>query len=130
MTPQGKADWVIAHDARDTLMIGDGANDSLAFNAAFCTGTPAIDRGLLEHKADFYFLGRNLEAIRQLLETARLRRHTVHAVLAFALTYNACVVGLAIAGQMNPLAAAILMPLSSLVTIGIVWGGMRERRSR
>lgn len=37
-----------------------GANDSLAFDATSCAGAPAGECGLLEQKADFYFLGRDL----------------------------------------------------------------------
>lgn len=123
MSPQAKATWVEVNDQRDTLLIGDGANDSLAFNAAYCTGTPAIDRGLLEQKADFFFLGRGLSGVRRLLETADARRRTTRRVLAFALSYNAVAIGLSLAGHMSPVAAAVLMPLSSLVSLAIVFAG-------
>jgi Cu2+-exporting ATPase len=120
MSPVEKAAWVRGIDRRDTLMIGDGANDSLAFNASWCTGTPAVDRGLLEHKADFYFLGRGLNGVRAVLEAGRLRRRAVRAVIAFAIFYNAVTVAVSLAGRMNPLAAAVLMPVSSLISIGLV----------
>lgn len=120
MSPGEKAEVVRQLDHRDTLMIGDGANDSLAFNVAHCTGTPAIDRGLLEQKADFYFLGRSLFGIRCLLQTARRRVTAVHRVLAFAVLYNLVTVAISLAGHMNPLAASILMPLSSVVSLAIV----------
>lgn len=123
LTPGDKARWVEEHDAHDTLLIGDGANDSLAFNAAWTTGTPAIDRGLLEHKADFYFLGRNLAGIRAVLDVAAHRRRAVRRVVAFALTYNAVAVALSLAGWMNPLLAAVLMPASSLVSLALVISG-------
>jgi Cu2+-exporting ATPase len=126
MTPDEKADWVRQLDARDTLFIGDGANDSLAFNAAHCTGTPAIDRGLLEHKADFYFLGRGLDGVRRLLDAAAARRRTIRRVLTFTITYNAAAIALSLAGHMNPLAAAILMPASSLVSLAIVFASTRR----
>jgi Cu2+-exporting ATPase len=109
-------------------MIGDGANDSLAFNVSLCTGTPAIDRGLLERKADFYFLGRGLRGIRALIGLARRKQRADRAVLSFAITYNAVAVGLAILGQMTPLIAAIIMPLSGLVTIGLVLGVFRNAK--
>jgi Cu2+-exporting ATPase len=127
MSPQQKADWVRETDHQDTLLVGDGANDSLAFNAAYCTGTPAIDRGLLEHKADFYFLGRDLAGIRRLLETAAHRSQTVRSVLAFALLYNFVAIGISVTGAMSPVVAAVLMPISSLVSLGLV--SLRHRRS-
>jgi len=121
MSPEEKARLVRRIDDRDTLMIGDGANDSLAFNESWCRGTPAIDRGLLEQKSDFYFLGRGIKGVRELLEAGKRLRRTTHRVIAFATAYNACAILLSLAGHMNPLLAAILMPASSLVSIGIVY---------
>jgi len=123
MTPQEKAEWVRRNDAHDTLLIGDGANDSLAFQAAWCTGTPAIDRGLLERQADFFFLGRGLSGVRRLLEIAASRHRTVRHVLTFALCYNAVAIAICLAGRMSPVVAALLMPASSLVSLAIVWAG-------
>ena len=129
LSPEDKADWMIKTDAHDTLYLGDGANDSLAFDAAWCTGTPAIDRGLLERKAGFYFLGRGLSGVRQLLDTAALRRRAARRVVAFAIAYNALAIALCLAGRMNPLVAAALMPASSLVSLGIVFAAFRQHKS-
>jgi Cu2+-exporting ATPase len=46
-------------------------------------------------------------------------------ILVFSIAYNLIAVGLAVAGKMNPLIAAILMPVNSLATLAIVTGGMR-----
>lgn len=127
LSPEQKAGWIRRIDAHDTLMIGDGANDSLAFDAAHCSGTPAVDRGLLENKADFYFLGRGIDGVRALLDAARARRRCGRLVVAFAIVYNVLAVALALAGKMTPLAAAILMPLSSLASLGIVFAAARLR---
>jgi Cu2+-exporting ATPase len=127
LTPDEKAAWVREHDRNDTLFLGDGANDSLAFDAAWCTGTPAVDRGLLEQKADFYFLGRGLSGLRALLDAADRRRGTVRRVVAFAITYNLVAVAVSLAGHMNPLVAAVIMPLSSLVSLAIVYAGLHPR---
>lgn len=129
-TPQGKADWIGRADARDTLMLGDGANDSLAFDAAFARGTPVIHRGVLEGKADFYYLGRGLAGIRRLFEVNDARRRTQIWLLVFSVAYNLLAVGLAVAGRMSPLLAAVLMPVSSLLTLAIVAGGMRRWLAR
>jgi Cu2+-exporting ATPase len=40
LSPADKAAWLEAHGAGDALMLGDGANDSLAFDRALCRGTP------------------------------------------------------------------------------------------
>jgi len=107
-------------------MLGDGANDSLAFDAAFVRGTPVIHRGVLEGKSDFYYLGQGVSGIRRLFEVNETRRRTQAWLLVFSIAYNLLAVGLAATGHMNPLIAAILMPLSSLLSLAIVVGGMRR----
>jgi Cu2+-exporting ATPase len=127
MTPEAKAAWVRGIDRDgDTLMVGDGVNDSLAFEAAACRGTPAAERGVLEARADFYFLGRGLAGVRRLLETARVRRRAGRAVIAFSAAYNAAAVGVALAGAMSPLLAAVLMPASAVAGIAIAAFAMRR----
>jgi Cu2+-exporting ATPase len=126
LTPAEKAAWLEREGAGDALMLGDGANDSLAFDRALCRGTPVVHRGILEKKADFYYLGRGIGGIRELFWVDAARRRTQRMVLVFSILYNALAVGMAIAGRMNPLVAAILMPANSLVTLALVSGGMRR----
>jgi P-type Cu2+ transporter len=126
LQPDEKERMVRELDHRDTLFLGDGANDSLAFNAAWATGTPVVDRSLLEGKADFYFLGQGLRFLPLLLGLAKRRRKTVRGAFAFALLYNATAVTAALLGYMNPLVAAIIMPLSSAISLAIVGLGLRE----
>ncbi|MBI5689336.1 MAG: HAD family hydrolase [Verrucomicrobia bacterium] len=132
LSPAAKAEWLEAHGAGHTLMLGDGANDSLAFDRALCRGTPVIHRGVLERKADFYYLGRGIGGLRALFEVDGIRRRTQSAILVFSVSYNLLTVGLAVAGRMNPLLAAVLMPVSSLLGLLLVTTGMRPafRRTR
>jgi len=124
-TAQEKADWIGQNDRNDTLMLGDGANDSLAFDRAHCRGTPLVHRGILEAKADFYYLRRGVEGVRELLLVNRARRRTQSAVIGFSITYNVLAAGFAAAGTITPLLAAVLMPLSSLASLLIVGAGTR-----
>jgi Cu2+-exporting ATPase len=127
LSPEEKETEVRRIDRQDTLYLGDGANDSLAFEAAFVTGTPVVDRSLLESKADFYTLGAGLEFLPRLLDAAVARRNAVRAAFAFALVYNVTTVAWSFSGNMSPLLAAILMPLSSIVSIVIVATLSRRR---
>lgn len=120
LSPTGKADHVQKLDQGDTLYLGDGANDSLAFDAATVTGTPVVDRSLLETKADFYTLGSGLDFLPPLLAAADARASGVRRAFAFALVYNAVAVSICLTGGMNPLLAAILMPLSSIISVVLV----------
>jgi Cu2+-exporting ATPase len=126
LSPQDKAAWLDGHDGEGALMLGDGANDSLAFDHALCRGTPVIHRGVLEAKADFYYLGRGIGGIRALFEINDARRQTTGTLIGFMILYNLAAVSLAVSGYMNPLFAAVLMPLSSLATLTIVGFGMRR----
>jgi Cu2+-exporting ATPase len=114
MSPQDKARAIAHIDDADTLMVGDGLNDAPAFAAAFCAGTPALDRPVLPARSDFFYAGAQSGAVLALLEVSELLHATVRTSLRRALCYNATVVGLSLAGLMTPLLCAVLMPLSSL----------------
>ena len=125
LTPDDKASLVSSRWADSALIFGDGANDSLAFDAALCRGTPSVDTGLLENKADFYLLGRSLAGIGELFSLGRRHRLATRMVFSFAITYNALAVSAALLGWMNPLVAAVIMPLSSLASIALVFLALR-----
>jgi Cu2+-exporting ATPase len=119
LSPVEKEEWFKKNSHSDTLMLGDGANDSLAFNRSYCAGTPAIDRGFLQKKADFYWMGKSLRGIVGLFDTAILRQKSIRRVVGFAIVYNLFAVGISVCGWMSPVLASILMPSSSLVTLMI-----------
>jgi Cu2+-exporting ATPase len=123
-SPRDKAAWIETNAPGQALMIGDGANDSLAFDAAVCRGTPVVDKSILEASADFFFFGRSLRCLPQLFQVASRRRLTVSTIFAVAVIYNITAVSICLVGLMHPLLAAILMPLSSLVTLGMAWLGL------
>lgn len=116
LSPEAKAAFIAAESPESTLFVGDGGNDSLAFQAAAATGSPATGIRAIESRADFVFTGRGFHAIQLLLDGATRRRSHVARIFSVALLYNLCAIGLCLAGLMSPLLAAILMPLSSVVT--------------
>jgi Cu2+-exporting ATPase len=117
-SPEGKALWLAQHDRQDTLMIGDGLNDSLVVERAYCSGTPAIDRPFLPARADFVFVTPGLAPVGLALRVARGLGAVVRRNLRWAIAYNVFAVALAWAGVMAPWLAAILMPASSLFILG------------
>jgi Cu2+-exporting ATPase len=127
MGPEEKASWLERNAPDDALMLGDGANDSLAFDRALCRGTPVVHRGILERKADFYYLRRGIEGIGELFAMERRRRRVQRAIIAFSIAYNVAATGLAVAGRISPLVAAVLMPASSLASLLIVTAGLGRR---
>ena len=121
MSPQDKADYVqrVDHGSLTTLFLGDGANDSLACKQAACSGTPLIDRSLLEEKADFYFTGRGLGFLPTLFRVGSVRKQAVRRIFAFAATYNFGAILVCLAGHMHPVVAAIAMPTGSILTLAL-----------
>lgn len=120
LTPEQKAAWVTEKNDNNTLYIGDGANDSLAFDVALCAGSPVTGRSFLEQKADFFFLGHSLRFVSGLMDVARLHRSATRRVFVFSVTYNVVTIVAGLMGLLSPLVAAILMPLSSVATLSIV----------
>ncbi|MDP3501378.1 MAG: heavy metal translocating P-type ATPase metal-binding domain-containing protein [Myxococcales bacterium] len=122
--PEQKAETVSRLDAGDTLFLGDGVNDSLAFERALIAGTPAIDRPVMPGRSDFFLVGEGLSPIKESLARAAHLRAVVKKVLMVSLTYNAFAICLALLGKMSPLLAAITMPASTLTLLVITIVGL------
>lgn len=128
LNPHEKAAKVKSVDNRDTLMVGDGLNDSPSFEVALCAATPAVDRPVLPGKADYYFLGDGIAAIRRSLQAARDLRKVVRDNLVLAILYNALAVALCLFGLVTPVIAAILMPISSVTVVSLTALRLATRR--
>jgi Cu2+-exporting ATPase len=120
LTPDDKAVWVANHHPEQVLMLGDGANDALAFQHAAVRGTPVADRVVLSQASDFFLTGQSLDGIRHLFAINQVRRRAARAAIVFALAYNITVAAVCLTGKMNPLLAAVLMPSSSLLSLAMV----------
>ena len=126
-SPGAKARFLDERDHADTLFVGDGVNDTLALDHAHVSGTPAVDRPYVPARADFFFVTAGLAPIRLALRSSRALAQVVRLDLALALAYNAVAIGFALAGLMSPLLCAILMPASSLTTIGTTVAALSPR---
>ena len=116
-SPLEKAKFVRGHDPEHSLLVGDGLNDQVAMREAACSGTPAVNRPFMASRCDFYFVSPGLHPVAQILRAADGLAKVVRRILAFAIAYNLVAVSIAMAGLMRPWVAAVLMPLSSLITL-------------
>lgn len=122
LAPEQKAAWVDRIDDGDTLYLGDGVNDALAFTRALAAGTPAIDRPVMPGRSDFFLVGEGLAPLAAALDGARVLAALTRRLLATAVVYNVVVVFAALAGWVGPLVAAIVMPASTVALIArTVW---------
>ncbi len=125
-TPEDKASWIQSHDPEHTLMVGDGMNDSFAFDQALLTASPIIDRPALLSKSDLCIAGADINALPVALAWSKQSDWVQRNAQLGALAYNIFAIGLAISGLISPLVAAVLMPISSIVLS--IWGIQQQNR--
>ena len=116
--PETKLDIIRRHTTDGAVvMVGDGVNDAAALAAA--TVGIAVHGGAEASlaAADVYLGSPGLAPIVDLLVASRRTMGVIRRNLAFSLFYNALAATLAIIGVLNPLIAAILMPVSSLTVL-------------
>jgi Cu2+-exporting ATPase len=128
LSPAAKAERVRALDAHDTLYVGDGVNDAPAFAAAWCAGTPAVERPVMPSRSGFFFLGEGLSPLTAALAASQRLHRVVRQLLTVSLTYNLFAVAAGLAGAITPLKAAIFMPLSSLSLLAFTAWSLRDER--
>lgn len=112
------------------VMVGDGLNDAGALAQSDVGITVTETSAALTPASDAILDAEAIADLPHFLRMTRRARRIVMASLGISLCYNITGVSLAVAGQMTPLIAAILMPLSSVSVVGFVtlavWLGARK----
>jgi Cu2+-exporting ATPase len=119
LLPEEKVTRVRHESHVSTVMVGDGVNDSGALAAA---SVGVAVRGGAEASlaaAPVYLSRDGLQDLVRLIRLSRATMRTIRWNFAASLGYNALAISLAAAGQITPLLAAVLMPLSSLTVVAI-----------
>lgn len=119
--PEDKAK-VVSQFSR-AVMIGDGINDALAFKACDVGVSVLGEIDAHANVAQVSIAGSGVGQVLELLNFADRCKRTLQRNYRLALIYNFVGGALAILGFVNPLAAAVAMPLSSsLLLLSTYWG--------
>lgn len=98
-------------------MIGDGANDAVAMAGAFVSLAVKGSMEASMKAADIYL---SLDGLKPLLEVSLIARQSMKVIkrnLTLSIVYNLICGTLALMGYINPLVAAVLMPISSVLVL-------------
>jgi Cu2+-exporting ATPase/Cu+-exporting ATPase len=105
------------------LFVGDGVNDAAALAEADAGIAMVGGAGVARAAADAELAGGDLRSVARACVTCRDAVSVVRGNLRFAALYNCIGIALAACGFLHPVAASVLMLLSSFT---VTWRAMRE----
>lgn len=101
------------------LMIGDGLNDAGALSAAFAGIALSENLVRFTPSSDVILSAANLRYLDSYYRYMLQGKTFLKWCFGFSLVYNLTGIGFAVSGQLTPLVAAVLMPLSSVTVVGL-----------
>ncbi len=119
LSPQQKADQIkqLQKEGKQVLYIGDGLNDVGALGTADIGIALSEDMFRFTPSSDGILEAKSLGNLIQFMGIGRYAKRVLQICLAFSLSYNIFGLSIAISGQLTPLIAAILMPISSITIV-------------
>lgn len=117
-SPQDKLEKIaLIQHQQQVLMLGDGLNDAGALQQSDVGIAVTDDIGVFTPASDAILLGREVEHLPAFLTFAKRARKLVVASFVISFLYNIVGLYFAVQGNLSPIVAAILMPVSSISVV-------------
>ena len=110
----------LKNQKRNVLMIGDGLNDSGAIKAANVSISIADDVYHFSPACDAILESTKFQKLYQFIKLSQTSLQIVKISFIISFFYNIIGLSFAVTGQLSPIVAAILMPLSSVTSVAFV----------
>jgi Cu+-exporting ATPase len=118
-SPEDKLQYVkrLQEQGKNVMMMGDGLNDSGALMQAELGVVITEDVNNFTPAANAILSGEKFEQLPVFFKLSKKTLRIIHLSFAISLAYNMAGLSWAISGQLSPVFAAILMPLSSISVV-------------
>ncbi len=124
MSPEAKRDLVASTPL--AVIVGDGANDAAAMSEAWVSIAVQGSIEVSLQCADVYLAAPGVAPVAELTAVARRTAAAVRWALGISFFYNVIGVWLALSGRVDPLVAAVAMPVSSATVLAVCCGMIRR----
>lgn len=130
VSPEEKRALIRKLDGRSgrSVVVGDGVTDAAALAAAGVGMAVQGGSKVSLAAADVYIARPGLSAVVELVSTAQRELRVIYTNFGISLTSNLIAGTLAATGWMNPLLAAIIMPMSSLTVVSFAMWAMTRKQ--
>ncbi|QHN65099.1 heavy metal translocating P-type ATPase [Bergeyella cardium] len=118
-SPEDKLNFIqrLQEQGRKVAMLGDGLNDAGALKQSSVGIAIADDTNAFTPSSDVIMSGQVLPHLRNYITLTKDAMNIIKAMFVISFLYNIIGLGFAVSGNLSPLIAAILMPISSITVV-------------